>query len=145
MGIAKFISRYLPPFYVFFVAPLIGGHSDRSYSSWGRRNKNLLWELGPNAMRTEVLHTLAAANLQDNIAVLPLPYLSPTLYFRCAVFLLKFDDLDRTQSANSIAEHYDDGNALFKAFLDDDMVYTRASWDGLPPNALLRDAQRHKV
>ncbi|KDO33400.1 hypothetical protein SPRG_02207 [Saprolegnia parasitica CBS 223.65] len=103
------------------------------------------WELGPNATLTDVLHTLAAANLQDNLVVLLLPYLSPTFYLRRAAFLLKFGDLDRTQSANSIAEHYDDGNALFKAFLGDDMVYTSASWDGLPPNASLRDAQRHKV
>ncbi|OQR96642.1 transmembrane protein [Achlya hypogyna] len=42
LGVAKFIPRYLPPFYTFFVAPLIGGHSDRSYSKWGRRNGTML-------------------------------------------------------------------------------------------------------
>ncbi|KDO18995.1 hypothetical protein SPRG_15744 [Saprolegnia parasitica CBS 223.65] len=143
MGIATFISRYLPPFYAFFVAPLIGGHSDRSYLSWGRRNKSLL--VGTALIVVSVLHTLAAANLQDNIVVLPLSYLSPTFYLRRAAFLLKVGDLDRTQSANSITEHCGDGNALFKAFHDDDIVYTSANWDGLPPNASLRDAQRHKV
>ncbi|OQR82151.1 transmembrane protein [Thraustotheca clavata] len=42
IGVARFIPRYLPPLYTFFVAPFIGGHSDRSYSKLGRRNKFLV-------------------------------------------------------------------------------------------------------
>ncbi|ETV91310.1 hypothetical protein H310_14130 [Aphanomyces invadans] len=103
------------------------------------------WAVGPNTSLVQVLSTLAGANLQENWLVLALPYLSPSFYFRRAAFLLRFGALDRTQSANSIAEHYDDGNALFRAFLGDDMVYTSASWDGLPPNTPLAEAQRHKV
>ncbi|KAH9113237.1 hypothetical protein AeMF1_012510 [Aphanomyces euteiches] len=103
------------------------------------------WTLGPDTTLVRLLETLAAANLQDNWLILALPYLSPSFYFRRAAFVFRFGALDRTQSANSIAEHYDDGNALFKAFLGDDMVYTSASWDGIPPETPLRDAQRHKV
>ncbi|ETV78934.1 hypothetical protein H257_07724 [Aphanomyces astaci] len=103
------------------------------------------WSVGPHTTLVQILSTLAAANLQDNLLLLVLPYMTPSFYLRRAAFLLRFGALDRTQSANSIAEHYDDGDALFRAFLGEDMVYTSASWDGLAPDAPLADAQRHKV
>jgi cyclopropane-fatty-acyl-phospholipid synthase len=52
--------------------------------------------------------------------------LAPSFWLRRVDFLKHFGSLDRKSSAESIHSHYDDGNDLFKAFLDDKMVYTCA-------------------
>jgi predicted NAD/FAD-binding protein/cyclopropane fatty-acyl-phospholipid synthase-like methyltransferase/DUF1365 family protein len=55
--------------------------------------------------------------------------LAPSFWLRRVDFLKHFGSLDRKSSAESIHSHYDDGNELFKAFLDDKMVYTCALFD----------------
>lgn len=48
-----------------------------------------------------------------------------------------------TQSMNNISAHYDLGNELFTAFLDDSMMYSSAVWAA--PEESLYDAQMRKV
>lgn len=71
--------------------------------------------------------------------------LSPSFWLRRVDFLKHFGSLDRKSSAESIHSHYDDGNDLFRAFLDERMVYTCAMFDSKKGNEDLATAQLRKV
>jgi DUF1365 family protein len=103
------------------------------------------WECGEDTTVLQVLYCFVNAGLNENAVLDALRYLSPMFLARKAAFMLKFGSLDRKQSADSIAEHYDDGNVLFESFLGEGMVYTSAQWEGIDPNASLFEAQNNKV
>jgi hypothetical protein len=103
------------------------------------------WECGEDTTVLQVLYAFVHSGLNENAVLESLRYFSPMFLARKAAFILKFGSLDRKQSADSIAEHYDDGNVLFESFLGDGMVYTSASWDGIDPKAGLFEAQKNKV
>ena len=73
--------------------------------------------------------------------------LLPSYWIRKLKFLEKFGSLDRKSSAESIANHYNDGNDLFASFLDSEMIYTSALFDDTKPqdhndNSLYESQQR---
>merc|ERR1711907_403360 len=94
-------------------------------------------------MGYSVLSNLSALN--DSALATYMMYFSPSFWARQMDFGLRFSNFDREQAANSIAEHYDDGNEFFRTWLGDDMVYTSASWSMADPSADLYQAQRNKV
>ena len=51
----------------------------------------------------------------------------------------------RKRAKLNISAHYDLGNDFYAAWLDPTMSYSSALWQGLPADAPLAEAQRHKV
>jgi ubiquinone/menaquinone biosynthesis C-methylase UbiE len=100
------------------------------------------WEEGSAGALFDILCGLSHLN---NSKLHLLRYMNPAFYFRRSGFHSQFGALDRIQSANSIASHYDDGNELFRTFLGEDMVYTSATWEGVDDSMSLEEAQRAKV
>ena len=78
----------------------------------------------------KILRTFAKYNNSVYLTYINhLRVLLPQYWIRKFNFTKKFGSLDIESSAESIASHYDDGNDLFKSFLDDNMVYTSAIFD----------------
>ncbi len=102
---------------------LVGGELELG-ESYVRR----VWsEDAPGTSLYDVLEGLAEMNaLSEKLDFLK--YGSWTWWDRFFKFSERFGALDKKQSADSIAAHYDDGNKLFRKFLGEDMVYTSGAF-----------------